>query len=106
MVVEELWVCNVITGMKTISAYHPLLEVVCSPGCNSDGVGWCYSFSYLGQLFACIAKRLEDIDGCDSLAYGDGPSDKSHSDLGSDCDTGIATSVFPGQAVQEHMPRQ
>ena len=48
------------------------------------------------------AKRLEDVDGCGSLAIEGGWSNKSHSGSGIE----VATSALPGQSVQEHMPRQ
>ena len=51
------------------------------------------------------AKRLEDVDGCGSLEQEGGRSDRSCSGSGHGVDS-VATSAFPGQPVQEHMPRQ
>ena len=91
--------------MKTISACHPLLEVIYSPGVALDVLaGVIPSASLDSSSSLANAKRLEDTEGCGSLAQGGGRSDKSCS--GSGWDAGIAKSAFPGQPVQEHMPGQ
>ena len=49
------------------------------------------------------AKRLEDVDGCGSLEQEGVQNDRSCSGSGHGVDS-VATSAFPGQPVQKHIP--
>ena len=53
------------------------------------------------SLLARAKRLVVAVDRCGSLAQEGG-----RSSLGCGHDTSIATSSFPGQPVQEHIPRQ